>query len=98
MEPEWIAVGASVVAALCAAAAWYGIAMARVEIRDVKRDLNGRWRESVDERGHAELAKGRLQGIQNERLDNAARLDEVASKGVAVTELPTQMRVPDGSS
>lgn len=97
MDVQWIAAVASGIAALCAAVAWRAVRSNARTLQEIKRAVNERWTESLDERGRSERAVGTLQGIQTERLDNVARLEEVAAKGVITTELPSQVRVPNGS-
>jgi len=97
MDVEWIAAGASAVAALCSAGAWHAARTNGRNISTVHDQANSRESQSFDEHGRAERAIGQGEGIRNERADNAARLENVAVTGVAVTELPTQMRVTNGS-
>ncbi len=98
VDPTWIAVIASTVAALCAAAAWHGGTLLRKDIQVLHTQTDGRWQESMGEHGRAERARGELHGMQSERSDNVARLEEVALKGVLVTELPSEKRRPDAES
>ncbi len=97
MNPDWVAAIAASVAALFAALGWHAARNNGRNISTVHDQANSRGSESFREYGRAERSIGQGEGIRNERADNAARLDNVAATGVAVTELPTQMRVTNGS-
>jgi len=98
MEPDVIAAVAACVAALCSVGAWRAARTNGRNISTVHDQANSRGSQSFDEHGRAERAIGQGEGIRNERADNAQRLENVAVTGVAVTELPTQMRVTNGES
>ncbi len=95
MNVEWLAVIASTVAALCAAAAWHGARLNARTLIDLLSQTNSRWHESMDEHGRAERAIGIIAGGKDERADNLQRLEDVRVSGVLVTELPSEKRRSD---
>ncbi len=94
MNPDWISVAASGVAALCAAAAWHAARINATKLDVLHTQTDGRWQESMDEHGRAERAIGIIAGGKDERADNIQRLEEVRASGVLVTELPSEKRSP----
>jgi len=96
MERDTLQLILSASAALCAAAAWHAARINATKLNELQQQTEGRWHESLSEHGRAERSIGQGEGIQHERDDNAARLENIAHTGVALTEVPTQVRVPNG--
>ena len=94
---DWAQLIASVVAALCAAAAWHAARINATKLGEIERSIAGRWTDSLDTAGREQRAIGKLEGGKDERLDQAARLEHARENSILVTELPSQERRADGS-
>jgi len=94
---EWIqiAVVASIIAALCAAAAWHAARINATTLVELQRALGGRLTETVNTVGREQRAIGKVEGGNNERLDQAARLEHARENSILVTEMPSQERRAD---
>jgi len=97
MDVEWIAAGASAVAALCGAAAWHAARINATVLAEIQRSLGARLADSVDTAGREQRAIGKLEGGHDERLDQAVRLEHAREHSILVTELPSQERCTDGA-
>ena len=86
---------ASVVAALCATAAWHAARLNATALTEIQRSLGARLTDSVATSGREQRAIGKLEGGKDERLDQAARLEHAREHSVLVTELPSEERRAD---